>query len=260
MKTATKDSELLCSSSEAFALLLLENHWERWIDLYIISKGEIFQRGKSVLGDYETDIPPKYTRGGSKTVRGIGKGWTKEGIERFNELYLMVKNDRRKHPKFIRGWLDQYSNNDDDKQAKVESEGGNHQGAAFWTLGDDEDDGIPDSIDAGGTNPDAPDDDGVLNEEEEEEEEAEEEVRDEEEEEVDQGDDDENGEGEAGDNEDEAVEEDDGENQDEEEEEVAVTKKSNKKKGTTTTKQQVTKAKIRGKAKATGPRTSKRTK
>ena len=91
MKTATKDSELLCSSSEAFALLLLENHWERWIDLYIISKGEIFQRGKSVLGDYETDIPPKYTRGGSKTVRGIGKGWTKEGIERFNELYLMVK-------------------------------------------------------------------------------------------------------------------------------------------------------------------------
>ena len=259
MKTATKDSELLCSSSEAFALLLLENHWERWIDLYIISKGEIFQRGKSVLGDYETDIPPKYTRGGSKTVRGIGKGWTKEGIERFNELYLTVKNDRQKHPKFIRGWLDQYSNNDDDKQAKVESEGGNHQGAAFWTLGDDEDDGIPDSIDAG-ANPDAPDDAGVLNEEEEEEEEAEEEVRDEEEEEVDQGDDDENGEGEAGDNEDEAVEEDDGENQDEEEEEVAVTKKSNKKKGTTTTKQQVTKAKIRGKAKATGPRTSKRTK
>ena len=34
LRTATKDEDLLTISSEAFGLLLLENHWDRWLDIY----------------------------------------------------------------------------------------------------------------------------------------------------------------------------------------------------------------------------------
>ena len=34
LKIATKDEELLSISSMAFELLVLENHWDRWLDIY----------------------------------------------------------------------------------------------------------------------------------------------------------------------------------------------------------------------------------
>ena len=33
------------------------------------------------------------------------KGWTNEGILRFNELYEIVSKDRKKNPGFVSDWL-----------------------------------------------------------------------------------------------------------------------------------------------------------
>ena len=73
--TATKDEELLSISSEAFGLLILENHWDRWLDIYTKCGGKIKDiKNKEKL----TSIHPKYTRGGLKNggigYIGIGKG------------------------------------------------------------------------------------------------------------------------------------------------------------------------------------------
>ena len=38
--TATKDKDFSVSS-EAFGLFVLENHWERWLDIYIKCEGKI---------------------------------------------------------------------------------------------------------------------------------------------------------------------------------------------------------------------------
>ena len=45
LRTATKDEDLLTISSEAFGLLLLENHWDRWLDIYQKSGGRVSIRG-----------------------------------------------------------------------------------------------------------------------------------------------------------------------------------------------------------------------
>ena len=39
--TATKNKELFSISSEAFGLLVLENHWDRWLDIYTKCEGKI---------------------------------------------------------------------------------------------------------------------------------------------------------------------------------------------------------------------------
>ena len=63
--TATKDEELLSISSEAFGLLILENHWDRWLDIYIKCKGKIKDIKKK---EKLTSMQPKYTRGGLKMM------------------------------------------------------------------------------------------------------------------------------------------------------------------------------------------------
>ena len=63
LMTATKDAELFCISSEAFGLLLLENHWDRWLDIYIKCGGKIKDTNNK---EKLTNIQPKYTRGGLK--------------------------------------------------------------------------------------------------------------------------------------------------------------------------------------------------
>ena len=71
-------SQIATVSDEAFALLLLENSWEAW---------------KAVAGK-QTSVPcPIYSVRGPGTKRF--QGWTEKGIERFNELYDDVSEDRR---------------------------------------------------------------------------------------------------------------------------------------------------------------------
>ena len=58
---ATRDEDHLSISSEAFGLLLLENYWSKWLDLYEKFGGRIGDIGRSKLMELVSTIEPKYT-------------------------------------------------------------------------------------------------------------------------------------------------------------------------------------------------------
>ena len=98
------DADSLCSvftvSDEAFALLVLENNWERWLDINNKSKNNYIPTKRN-RGDkpVESDILPLYTNiNGNSANAGkeVNRGWTEAGIKRLNELCTMVKEDRKK--------------------------------------------------------------------------------------------------------------------------------------------------------------------
>jgi hypothetical protein len=77
-------SSFVSVSDEAFALLVLENCEERWSDMYKNNMTKSIKKNK-------------YTDGGRacKTGRSRNlKGWSNKGLNRFNELYRLVKADR----------------------------------------------------------------------------------------------------------------------------------------------------------------------
>ena len=66
-------------------MLVLENHWNRWLDIYTKCGGKIKDTNNK---EKLISIQPKYTRGGLKNDDiediGIKKGWSFEGIYCFN--------------------------------------------------------------------------------------------------------------------------------------------------------------------------------
>ncbi len=109
VSVATNDSTLCTVSDEAFALLLLENSYSRWLDIYQLQKGEVTPKRGQKRREFESDVPTKYTKGGivyDKTVKNNDpKGWSAEGIQRYNELYDKVKKDRKANKSFTKNWL-----------------------------------------------------------------------------------------------------------------------------------------------------------
>ncbi len=64
--------ERLCSvSDEAFALLLLENSFERWLDIFSNHKNPVMQQRGVRQREFQSDVPTVYTRGGSSTIRPV---------------------------------------------------------------------------------------------------------------------------------------------------------------------------------------------
>ncbi len=109
--SASKKCQNLCTiSDEAFALLLLENSFDRWLDIFLNNKGPVMQRRGIKQRAFQSDVPTLYTRGGIKydktDVTQSVKGWSDEGIARFNELFDQVKKDRAANPGFERKWLE----------------------------------------------------------------------------------------------------------------------------------------------------------
>ena len=99
------DADSLCSiftvSDEAFVLLVLENNWERWLDINNKSKNNYIPTKRN-RGDkpVESDILPLYTNiNGNSANAGkeVNRGWTEAGIKRFNELCMTVKEDRKEN-------------------------------------------------------------------------------------------------------------------------------------------------------------------
>jgi hypothetical protein len=106
---ATNDKTLCTVSDEAFALLLLENSFNRWIDIYRLQKGQVTPKQGQTRREFESDVPTKYTKGGivynQKDKNNDSKGWSAFGIKRYNELFEIVRKDRKTHKTFTVNWL-----------------------------------------------------------------------------------------------------------------------------------------------------------
>ena len=107
---AANDRTLCTVSDEAFALLLLENSFDRWQDIYRLQKGEVTPKRGQKRREFESDVPTRYTKGGrivyDKTVKNNDpKGWSAEGILRYSKLYAMVKEDRKTNRAFTTNCL-----------------------------------------------------------------------------------------------------------------------------------------------------------
>ena len=121
-------------SDEAFAMLILENSYDRWSDIFVQARGNVNPVRSGRVKVWESRVRTKFTDGGihyrkdedrkqvddndekSKGVAGRGhKGWNKEGIARFNQLFDDIAEDRRNNPAFIQELL---------KRARSKAEGG----------------------------------------------------------------------------------------------------------------------------------------
>ena len=103
----TRMTHVATVSDEAFAHLLVENSYDRWVDIHNNKDQASVPTGKRKR--WESNKPPKYTFGGLQSVDGSRryKGWTDEGINRYNELFQKVARDRRKRPSFATQYLAQ---------------------------------------------------------------------------------------------------------------------------------------------------------
>ena len=107
-----KQSIQMCTiSDEAFTLLLLENNYDRWIDVYknkynnhpSLPNAEVAE-DETRKRKWESDVSPKYTEGGivyTDARKMTHRGWNDEGIRRFNALSIIVKQDRIANPKVL---------------------------------------------------------------------------------------------------------------------------------------------------------------
>ena len=108
IKDATVN-DLCTASDEAFTLLLLENSYARWVSIYEREGGIPSQRRGDTKRTVMSDVEAKYTRGGIKLSNDREsqkqKGWTPDGIKRFNTLFAAVKKDRLKRHKFDKKFI-----------------------------------------------------------------------------------------------------------------------------------------------------------
>ena len=103
-------ADTVCTiSDEAFALLLVENSYDRWADIYKKTGGIPKQRRGDRTRQCNSDIAPQYTHGGIRYLlheTTKTKGWTTTGIQRYNELFRMVQIDR-KRTSFMKKFIEQ---------------------------------------------------------------------------------------------------------------------------------------------------------
>jgi hypothetical protein len=107
----SKKFQSLCTiSDEAFALLLLENSYNQWLDLFLNNRGPVMQRRGVKQRGFQSNVPTSYTRGGIKydktDMTQPVKEWSEEGMARFNALFDQVIADRAENPDFERRWLE----------------------------------------------------------------------------------------------------------------------------------------------------------
>jgi hypothetical protein len=91
-------------------LLLLENNFEQWLDLFSNHKGPVIQQRGVKQRESQSDVPMVYTRGEIKyektSVTQPVQGWSAQGIVCFNMLFYLVKRDGGRKPNFERHWLE----------------------------------------------------------------------------------------------------------------------------------------------------------
>ena len=105
------DSSMCTVSDEACALLLLENNYDRWTDVHknkmdgsTILDPALAHSDDKRKRKWESNVSPKYTNGGiiyTDNRTNSHKGWKDAGIQRFNELCVLVREDRRSNPDIV---------------------------------------------------------------------------------------------------------------------------------------------------------------
>jgi hypothetical protein len=135
-------------SDEAFTLLLLENNYDRWTDIYKnrLEEPTVVETDDNATMEkrkrkWESDVSPKYTDGGiiyTDKRKMTHRGWNEEGICRFNALCMLVQKDRTKNPgvveDLVRNWkegMHQSKKQDDNQAVQIGIE-------AYHELWDDE--------------------------------------------------------------------------------------------------------------------------
>ena len=100
--TSVLGEEISTPTDDAFALLVLENNEDMWLDILEKNQGNIqtVKRGNAIPANYKSLIVPKYT-----FERGELKQWSSEGIKRFNELRDLIIDDRKKNKGFILNYV-----------------------------------------------------------------------------------------------------------------------------------------------------------
>ena len=96
---AKEDKDLITISSETFGLLVMENQWKRWVNMFELSSCKV----GSINLDENVMKKTNYTHGGIWYTESAGKdnkigvqqGWSAEGIQRYDYLLKMVAVDRR---------------------------------------------------------------------------------------------------------------------------------------------------------------------
>jgi hypothetical protein len=77
--------------------------------------GEVTPKRGQKRREFESDVPTRYTEGGivyDKTVKNNHpKGWSAEGIKRYNKLYATVKEDPKSNKAFTINWLEERKTN-----------------------------------------------------------------------------------------------------------------------------------------------------
>jgi hypothetical protein len=85
-------------TDEAWTLLVVENSWEQWL----------WHSYDKMDAKRENRVPqPKKKYTCDSRGEGRNKGWSQEGIKRFNELEELVKADRRKNKKVDEEYLEE---------------------------------------------------------------------------------------------------------------------------------------------------------
>jgi hypothetical protein len=118
----TTMSDIATPSDEALALLILENNEARWLQEFEL------QRDPSLV-EAKASLPKaKYTNSGKNSrAKGFTKrfgGWSNAGIERFNELLRLVKEDRNENGQWFDGIvLERKRNKDAEKSTANKSTG-----------------------------------------------------------------------------------------------------------------------------------------
>ena len=105
------------NTDEAFAMLLLENSFNRWGDLFELAykSGDPDEKVNSEVETLYTPVGLDYK---DRAIKTGERGWSKRGIIRFNELVDMVRRDRISNPTFFTEWLSSYNKNGGNKKKR----------------------------------------------------------------------------------------------------------------------------------------------
>jgi len=119
--------KLFTPSDEAFALLVLENNYIRWLDIFEQNNHKMplparQEPDQQVKKKFLSNVPPEFTSGGNKfhsPPKNRTKGWSKDGIDRFNQHYQQVLRDRRDYPSFNEEFITNERKGQEQEKTKV---------------------------------------------------------------------------------------------------------------------------------------------